>query len=151
MSAVQQRPAREPIWMVHDLTTSLTKGTTLPVRFYMALSMILYGAGFFANQGSWLFNPTFATMNNFIKLEHWGALYLVIGMLGMWRVLARKSNIWCAWIINTSTFLVWVSSVIIRFWGIGTPSLGSLHTAYLFMAFWILLRTEANSRDRETS
>ena len=139
------------IWAAMDITTALTRGTTLPTRLWLALAMILYSAGFFANEGSWLRNPTFASMNELVKLPHWGLLYGIGGLLMLWRVLALKSNIYCAWFINVYCLLLWMSSVIIRFWGIGSASLGSVHTACFIAALWILLRTEATPRDKETS
>jgi hypothetical protein len=139
------------IWAADDITSALTRGTTLPTRLFLALAMILYAAGFFANQATWLQNPTFASMNEMITLPIWGLLYGLGGTLMLWRVMALKSNVICAWIINVYVMLVWTSSVIIRYWGIGPASLGSLHTALFFTAVWILLRTEANPRDKETS
>lgn len=139
------------VWAAVDITSALTKGTTLPTRLFLAVAMILYSAGFFANQATWLQNPAFATMNELVDLQHWGIFYGIGGVLMLWRVLALKSNIYCAWTINVYVVLLWMSSVIIRFWGIGSASLGSLHTGLFFAAVWILLRTEANPRDKETS
>ncbi|ATS92345.1 hypothetical protein DLP05_030 [Stenotrophomonas phage vB_SmaS_DLP_5] len=134
-----------------DFASALKKGTTLPTRFWLSLSMMLYSAGFFLNQGTWLLSPTFQQMTQLAKVEYWGALYGVAGVLGMWRAISPVSRPFWAWVVNTLIFLVWVLSEIVRVWGLGWESLFSTHTGFLLMAGWCLLRTEATERDTETA
>lgn len=134
-----------------DFRAALNVGTTLTTRVWLGLAMMLYGFGFFLNQENWLLSPSFKALNNVIPLQYWGVAYILAGLLGLWRTMSAKSHPLCGWFVNTYIFVVWFVSCIVRFWGIGPFSLLSLHTAFLFMAAWCLVRTEATVRDTETA
>lgn len=134
-----------------DIRAALNVGTTLTTRFWLALAMLLYGAGFLLKEGSWLLSPSFQAMNEIVHLHYWGVLFLVGGVLAMWRVFAPRARTYVAWGVNSLVFCTWMVVVLVRFWGLGSFSVLSVHTAFMLMAAWCLVRTEATSRDRETA
>lgn len=137
-----------------DIRSALNVGTTLTTRFWLAMAMTLHGAGFFFNQGSWLMSPSFQAMNKVIPLETWGTFYLTAGALGMWRALSPRSLPLMGWIVNSLIFSVWLTTMMVRTWNGGNVnvySLLSFYTAFLMMAGWCLIRTEATYRDTETA
>lgn len=137
-----------------DIRAALNIGTTLTTRFWLALILLLYGAGFFVNQASFLVSPAFRALNDSVTLEWWGLVYGTAGALGMWRVVARSSKPVCAWLVNGAIFFLCLGTVMLRIWNggnISTPSLLSTHTGLMLMAGWCLVRTEATPRDTETA
>lgn len=146
---IERRPI--VVWRVHDITSALTDGTTLPTRLFLSFGMLMMAVGFLTNQASWLANPAFANLNQVLAFKHWAWAYGIGGLLGLWRVLVRTPMVWAAWVINAYIFGVWSVTFMVRFWEVGTASLASIHTMCYAMSLFVLLRTEATSRDRETA
>jgi hypothetical protein len=133
-----------------NLRRAMTEGTTLTTRFFLSLAAVFQGLGYFFSATGWWSSPIYQWFNSFVPLPVWGALYLGVGMLGLWRAGARWSRPKLAWAINIITMLVWSSGLLQRLW-LGPESLFSAHSALTLMALWCLLRTEATDRDSRTA
>ena len=131
--------------------TALNVGTTLTTRFWLSLAALLHGAGFLLQQTSWLSHPSYKALLTVVSYNYWGAAFIFVGFVGMWRVISPKSKPYCAWAVNSITCLLWMFQMGIRVWGIGYMSVLSVHMVLLIMAAWCLVRTEATLRDRETA
>lgn len=136
-----------------DLWHALTTGTTLKIRFVLALHSIVLGLQLTLGiadpravplADKWVLLAT-------MSAPVWATALLASGSIMLWRVLSTQPRTWAAWASNLLAFLTWamicLSYVAVDGW---RGLLGS-YTVALLMAAFCVLRTESTHRDQETA
>ena len=129
-----------------DLRLALNEGTTMPVRFFVALAASLQGAGYLLKSPDWLSHPVYDGLNAVVDIRWWGAAYLLAGLGMLWRTISPRSRPLTAWTINIFATLIWSTGMFTRLM-IGVESIFSTYTALTMAMWWLLMRTEATPRD----
>lgn len=137
--------------MATHIGDALSVGTTLTTRLWVGLFSITLGAQVCLDQPSLYSHTSIQTFFSLLPAHWWGGLLLAGGLLMLWRTAAPGSRPWVAWVSNSLAFGLWSSLVLLRAINLGYGSLASSSTVIALMAGWLLLRTEATTRDRETA
>lgn len=137
--------------MAQHIGDALSVGTTLTTRLWVGLFSLTLGAQVCLDQPSLYSHTSIQTFFAVLPAHWWGGLLLAGGVLMLWRTVAPGSRPWVAWTSNSLAFGLWSSLVLLRAVSLGYGSLASSSTVVALMAGWLLLRTEATSRDRETA
>jgi hypothetical protein len=130
---------------------ALSVGTTLTTRLWVSLFSLSLALQLGLGQPSLFSHAGMQMFFSLVPVYVWGASMTVSGGLMLWRTFANNSIAWIAWFSNGFAAFLWVSIVLIRFVLIGYQSLASSSTIVALMAGWLLLRTEATIRDKETA
>jgi hypothetical protein len=147
---------RDCLFNFHDRMSTnvgdaLSVGTTLTTRLWVGLFSLSLATQIGFSQPSLFSHVGLATFFALVPATWWGLALTASGLLMLWRTVARKPRPWIAWISNCLAFGLWSSIVLIRFVLIGSASLASTATIIALMSGWLVLRTEATARDKETA
>ena len=131
---------------LNELRMSLNYGSTMSLRFFLALAALMQSAGYVFGASAWSGHPLHSAAVEIFPVVVWGIAYGVVGALGMWRVLDPRSHPRCAWFVNTLTCFVWMTGLVARA-RIGPETLLSTYSVVALISVVCLLRTEATHRD----
>lgn len=137
--------------MAQHIGDALSVGTTLTTRLWVSMFSLTLGAQVCLRQSSLYSHTGIDTFFDIVPAQWWGGSLLAAGALMLWRTAAPGSRPWFGWLSNSLTFGLWSSLVTLRLISIGFESLASSSTVIALMSGWLLLRTEATTRDRETA
>ena len=137
--------------MATHIGDALSVGTTLTTRLWVGLLSVTLGVQVCLDQPSLYSHTSIHSYFHLIPAHLWGATLTLAGALMLWRTVAPGSRPWVAWVSNSLTFGLWSSLVLLRIASLGYTSLASSSTVIALMAGWLLMRTEATTRDRETA
>ena len=131
---------------VNNLRQSLNVGSTVGVRFWLALAALLTGAGHLTESPGWWSDEALLTLYAVVPRVWWGWGYVFVGVLGLWRVCDPHPRMGSAYVVNTVVALAWTAGMIARM-STGVGTLLSAYTVMTLMAHWALMRTAATPRD----
>lgn len=129
-----------------DLRVALNEGTTMPTRYFVSVAAMLEGGGYMLKSPGWLSHPVYDGLNAVVDIRWWGVAYMLAGLGMFWRVVSPASRPLTAWAVNIYAALIWSTGMCTRMM-IGAESVLSTYTALTIAVWWLLLRTEATSRD----
>lgn len=144
-------PPDESYKPARDLRAALSYGTTLVLRFFMALFSLSLGATIWIGESSLMAPVGRSVFFREMPNEVWVVALMLCGGLMMWRVLMRMPRPLWAWASNLLTCTVWSTIMAGRIEVMGIRGLlGNAFIIWLISAV-IVLRTEATVRDQETA
>lgn len=131
-----------------DLWHAITQGTTLKVRFILALQSLIFGASLLVRP---MPAPTRWALFATLPVYAWSAMLWLSGAVMLWRVLSVKPLPWLAWVSNVFTLFTWFIICLSYTAFEGWRGLVGTHILALLMAVFCVLRTEATRSDLETA
>lgn len=137
--------------MARHIGDALSVGTTLTTRLWVGLFSLTLGAQICFQDPTRYAHTGVQTFFSVLPAHWWGGSLLAAGLVMLWRTVAPGSRPWVAWLSNSLAFGLWSSLVTLRMLTIGYESLASSSTVIALMSGWLLMRTEATDRDRETA
>jgi hypothetical protein len=131
-----------------ELWHAITTGTTLKIRFILALQSLLFGASLMLRP---MPAPTRWALFTTLPAWAWSAMLWASGSLMLWRVLSTRSVPWLAWTSNVFALFTWFIICLSYAAFEGWRGLVGTHILALLMAVFCVLRTEATRSDLETA
>jgi hypothetical protein len=130
---------------------ALNFGTTLPLRFFLALHSIILGGQVELGQSSMFTHAAYQTFFGAYSHHFWSGLLLSSGLLMLWRVFSPNGHFLAGFISNALASAIWGAVVCSRLFVVGPIGILGSGTVVWLMALLCLVRSGATRRDVETA
>lgn len=134
--------------MTRELARAIREGSTRPTMGLLALSSLFQGVQLLVLDPI-IARPKRVTLEYIADPDVWAYAHLLAAGLLFWRLWDKKARPVCAWASNSFVCALWLMTYLAPAVLLGdTATLASPLVAIPLSAMWVLMRTEATSRDR---
>lgn len=138
---------------MRELGRAICYGSTLPVRFILFLSSLLWGIGIATiSHANWSGQRAFQAMILIGGQKMWASAFLLLAFCLAWRIVDYRARIGWSHFVNSLSFGFWMAVTFLRLWNrLEIWPVMCTDVSLCVLALWVSLRTSLTSRDRETA
>lgn len=130
---------------------ALNFGTTLPLRFFLALHSLVLGGQIEMGDHGMFTHAAYQTFFGAYSYHIWSWLLITSGLLMLWRVFSPNGHFLAGLASNGLASAIWGAVVLSRLFVVGPLGILSSSTVVWLMALLCLVRSGATRRDVETA
>lgn len=131
-----------------NIWISLRYCSTIPVRFFIALCSLISGSLFIFAPDSIGELARYKFLFALFSPTVWGSIFLLDGLLLLWRIFDDHSRVALSRLINVATFFLWLMFTVASAWALDycCPDLAA-SIVIILATIWTTLRTDFNPSD----